>query len=270
MIVENIYDAGTAAKNRGIDVLRESVIKTLDSVGKSLYETKTCEKTSLEKAAKLVEEYVNECAGTGNIDLIAEAGAFERNFVLLADSYSYMKQPLNEWLAQGFDTYDPDDQPITPAIGMKPRVQVSSVRPYISKAKNILKNGGMYADRSYSAGDLLEEAPVRIIHIEDTYSRPIRDLSFEVDAEQGIYAIPMGYASYYRNDEYSPNATYSFVYNPENGNGHIMIRANKHISKGDEITVTRSQKCFREPNYDRFGTKSNSMREISVSNFRFQ
>lgn len=270
MIVENIYDVDTAAKNRGIDVLRESVVQILDFIGKSLYETKTCEKSDLDKAAGLIENYVNDCAATGNIDLITEAGVFEQNFILLADAYTYMKQPLNEWLVKGFDTYNPDDQPITPAIGMKPRVQVSAVRPYITKAKNVLRNGSMYADKNYSAGDLLEEAPVRIIHIEDTYSRPIRDLSFEVDAEQGIYAIPMGYASYYRNDEYSPNATYSFMYNPESGSGHIMIRANKHINKGDEITVVKSQKCFREPNYDRFKTRANTMQEVQVSNFRFQ
>lgn len=272
MIIEylNTETTDTAAENRGIGVLRESVIDMLTSIGKSLYETKTCEKTDLDKALSLLEEYTEKCVKIGNTDLIKEANVFGDHFALLADVYSYMKRPLNEWLVRGFDTYEPGDQPIAPTIGTRPPVRVTDVRPYISKAKNVLKNGSMYADRNYSAGDLLEEAPVRIIHIEDTYSRPIRDLSFEVDAEQGIYAIPMGYASYYRNDEYSPNATYSFMYNPENGSGHIMIRASKPIAKGDEITVVRSQKCFREPNYDRFKSRASSMTEVPVSNFRFQ
>lgn len=273
MFIEYLNSENTdiAAKGRDIGNLRESVMNMLDSIGKSLYESKICDKSDLEKAAGMLENYIKTCDEIGNAELINEAQSFELNFMLLADTYSFSKQHLNEWINIGFDTFDDNDISDN-SVSMKPVVQIKKVLPYNNNPRNktFFRNGSMYAATRYSAGDIIEEAPVNFIHIEDTYSRPIRDLSFEVDVEKGLYAIPMGYASYYRNDEHNPNATYSFMYNPEAGNGHILIRASKPIAKNEEITVTKSQNCMRNPNYDRFRTRATSMQEIPVTNFRFQ
>lgn len=275
MIIQylNNKSVDIADNNRDIDILRESIIDLLDSIGKSLYESKTCNKSDLEKAAGMVENYTILSHKLSNLELINEASAFEENFVLLAETYDYSKTHLNEWLnSKGFDTFDDSYTDDRAVVTMKPRVKVVSVSHYNNNPRNktMFKNGSMYAATRYSAGDIIEEAPVSFIHIEDTYSRPIRDLSFEVDAEQGLYAIPMGYASYYRNDEHNANATYSFMYNPEKGNGNIIIRASKPIAKDEEITVSKSQKCLRDPSYDRFHQRANIMQEVPVTNFRFQ
>lgn len=267
MFVQQLYDADAAAKNRGTGISIEKVLESFAVIEKSLYETGTCQKSDLENASTITESYIEENNGNPENTLL------ENKFRLLAESYNIMhSEALNEWMQRGFDTFDDspsDNMPVNPA--MPGRVAIKKVLPWCSNSANkiIFKDGRIFAGKRYSGNDIIEEAPIRIIHVEDTYSRPIRDLTFEVDGENGIYAIPFGYASYYRINEASPNASYDFVYEPTSGKGYVVIRALKPIMKDDEITIIKDRNKFSEQKYDRFTAANGSVREVPVKNFRF-
>lgn len=266
MIAQQLYDAGAATENRGTGVFLENVLESFAVVEKSLYEDGKCEKSDLEKASAVAESFIES---NGNE---LENRLIEDKFKLLAECYHEMcgERHLNEWLTRGFETYD-DEPAETGGIETPGRVQIKKVLPWCSNSTNkiVFKDGRIFAGKRYSGNDIIEEAPIRIIQVEDTYSRPIRDLTFEVDGERGLYAIPFGYASYYRIDEASPNASYDFVYEPESGKGYVVIRALKPIMKGDEITIIKDRNRFSEQKYDRFRAANGLMREVPVTNFRF-
>ena len=262
MFVEQLYDAGVA-DNRDTGVSLESVLESFAVVEKSLYEDGKCDRRDFLKASVLAESFIGK---TGNEE--------ERNKIesLLTECCRMLpEKPLNEWLSRGFDTYD--DEPGTEAVSpsIPGRVTIKKVLPWCSNSANkiVFRDGRIFAGKRYSANDIVEEAPIRIIHVEDTYSRPIRDLTFEVDGKNGLYAIPFGYASYYRVNEAAPNASYDFVYEPESGKGYVVIRALKPIMKDDEITIIKDRNRFEEQKYDRFRADNGRMREVPVSNFRF-
>ena len=265
MFVEQLYDAGVA-DSRDTGVSLENVLESFAVVEKSLYEDGKCDRRDFLKASMLAESFIGK---TGNEE---ERSKIENKFRLLAECCGMLhEKPLNEWLSRGFDTYD-DEPDSVPALPSTPgRVVIKKVLPWCSNSTNkiVFRDGRIFAGKRYSANDIVEEAPIRIIHVEDTYSRPIRDLTFEVDGKNGLYAIPFGYASYYRVNEAAPNASYDFVYEPESGKGYVVIRALKPIMKDDEITIIKDRNRFAEQKYDRFVADNGLMREVPVSNFRF-
>ena len=267
MFVEQLYDANVAANNRDMDVSIEKVLESFSVIEKSLYESGICQKSDLKRASSITEAYIEQNPGAEENFLI------ENKFRLLVECYVMTQEnkPLNEWIQRGFDSFD--DTPVTtPAAPEAPgRVVIKKVLPWCSNSTNKIefKDGRIYAGKRYSANDIIEEAPIRVIQVEDTYSRPIRDLTFEVDGERGLYAIPFGYASYYRIDELSPKASYDFVYEPKSGKGYVVIRALTPIMKGDEITIIKDRNRFSEQKYDRFRAANGLIREIPVTNFRF-
>ena len=267
MFVEQLYDANVAANNRDMDVSIEKVLESFSVIEKSLYESGICQKSDLKQASSIAEAYIEQNLGAEENFLI------ENKFRLLVECYVMTQEnkPLNEWIHRGFDSFD--DTPVTtPAAPEAPgRVVIKKVLPWCSNSTNKIefKDGRIYAGKRYSTNDIIEEAPIRVIQVEDTYSRPIRDLTFEVDGERGLYAIPFGYASYYRIDELSPKASYDFVYEPKSGKGYVVIRALTPIMKGDEITIIKDRNRFSEQKYDRFRAANGLIREVPVTNFRF-
>lgn len=267
MFVEQLYDANVAANNRDMDVSIEKVLESFSVIEKSLYESGICQKSDLERASSIAEAYIEQNPG------VEENFLIESKFRLLVECYVMTQEskPLNEWIQRGFDSFD--DTPVTTPIAPEApgRVVIKKVLPWCSNSTNKIefKDGRIYAGKRYSANDIIEEAPIRVIQVEDTYSRPIRDLTFEVDGEKGLYAIPFGYASYYRIDELSPKASYDFVYEPKSGKGYVVIRALTPIMKGDEITIIKDRSRFSEQKYDRFRAANGLIREVPVTNFRF-
>lgn len=267
MFVEQLYDANVAANNRDIDVSIEKVLESFSVIEKSLYESGICQKSDLEHASSIAEAYIEQNPG------VEENFLIESKFRLLVECYVMTQEskPLNEWIQRGFDSFD--DTPVTTSAAPEApgRVVIKKVLPWCSNSTNKIefKDGRIYAGKRYSANDIIEEAPIRVIQVEDTYSRPIRDLTFEVDGEKGLYAIPFGYASYYRIDELSPKASYDFVYEPKSGKGYVVIRALTPIMKGDEITIIKDRSRFSEQKYDRFRAANGLIREVPVTNFRF-
>ena len=268
MIINSLYGADTAVNGRCIDISLENVLESFAVIEKSLYETGTCNKSDLKKASTITESFIQNSGRQEEKDLI------ENRFRLFAECYhlSHTK-PVNEWFRPTFQTFDDvpgEETPASPAL--QDRVTIQRISPHTSRSggKNyIFKDGRIFAGKRYSANDIIEEAPIRIIHVEDTYSRPIRDLTFEVDGEKGLYAIPFGYASYYRIDEASPMASYDFTYDPKTDQGYVIIRALKPIMKNDEITIIKDRNKFAEQKYDRFRADNGRIREVPVSNFRF-
>ena len=267
MFVEQLYDVDAAANNRGTDISLEKVLESFSVIEKSLYESGTCQKSDLDTASSVTEAYIEEHPDA------EENFQIENKFRLLVECYIMIQEskPLNEWIQRGFDSFDeePSNAPMIPEL--PGRVAIKKVLPWCSNSTNKIefKNGRIYAGKRYSTNDIIEEAPIRIIQVEDTYSRPIRDLTFEVDGEKGLYAIPFGYASYYRIDESSPKASYDFVYEPKSGKGYVVIRALSPIMKGDEITIIKDRNRFSEQKYDRFRAANGLIREVPVTNFRF-
>lgn len=267
MLVEQLYDANAAANNRGTGVSIEKVLESFSVIEKSLYESGKCQKSDLEKASSVVEAYIEENPGSEENFLI------ENKFKLLVECYIMTQEskPLNEWIQRGFDSFDDTPTTAPATLEMPGRVAIKKVLPWCSNSTNkiVFKDGRIFAGKRYSANDIIEEAPIRVIQVEDTYSRPIRDLTFEIDGEKGLYAIPFGYASYYRIDESSPKASYDFVYEPKSGKGYVVIRALTPIMKDDEITIIKDRNRFSEQKYDRFRAANGLVREVPVTNFRF-
>ena len=267
MFVEQLYDANTAANNRSMNVSMEKVLESFSVIEKSLYESGTCQKSDLEQASFIAEMYIEQNPGAEENFII------ESKFRLLVECYVMTQgsKSLNEWIQRGFDSFD--DMPVTmPAAPEMPgRVTIKKIVPWCSNSTNkiVFKDGHIYAGKRYSANDIIEEAPIRVIHVEDTYSRPIRELVFEIDGEKGLYAIPFGYASYYRIDNFSPKASYDFVYEPKSGKGYVVIRALTPIMKGEEITIIKDKNRFSEQKYDRFHALNGLIKEVPVTNFRF-
>lgn len=266
MIINSLYGVDAAVNGRCVDISLEKVLESFAVVEKSLYETGTCDKSDLEKASEIAESFIGNSGRREENDLI------ENKFKLLAECYNMShSKPLNEWMSRGFDTYDDEPGEVSVLPETPGRVAIKKVLPWCSNSTNkiVFKDGRIFAGKRYSANDIVEEAPIRVIHVEDTYSRPIRDLTFEIDGRNGLYAIPFGYASYYRIDEASPKASYDFVYEPDSGKGYVVIRALKPIMKGDEITIIKDRNRFEEQKYDRFRADNGLIREVPVSNFRF-
>lgn len=267
MFVEQLYDANVAANNRGMDVSMEKVLESFSVIEKSLYESGICQKSDLEQASSIVESYIEENPGSKENYLL------EKKFVLLIECYimTQKNKSLNEWIQKGFDSFDDTPSEIPVSSEIPGRVTIKKILPWCSNSTNkiVFKDGHIYAGKRYSANDIIEEAPIRVIHVEDTYSRPIRELVFEIDGEKGLYAIPFGYASYYRIDNFSPKASYDFVYEPKSGKGYVVIRALTPIMKGEEITIVKDKNRFGEQKYDRFHAINGLIKEVPVTNFRF-
>ena len=266
MIIQKLYNANIADNNRNISVSLNDVMKSFATVEKSLYRLKTCKKTDLDKAVALTESYIKIN------NKIFENNSLKRKLRLLVESYNILSNSkINEWMQAGFDTFNDFQSELPDNPELHGQVKIKKVLPWCSNSSNKIfyKDGRIFAGKRYSANDIIEEAPMRIIHVEDTYSRPIRDLTFEVDGENGIYAIPFGYAIYYRIDENSPKASYDFVYEPKTGTGYVVIRALKPIMKGDEITIIKDSNKFSNKLYDRFTAANGLVQDVPIKNFRF-
>lgn len=262
MIVKGLYNTNITNYNHNKDVSIQDVLESFTNIETSLYEFGICKKTDLNKASILTESYIRKNRGN------PENNLFVRKLKLFNNFYDLINNSrLNEWMQRGFDTFD-EFSSDSPTINT-PKRKYKFIKKESPCNKIIFKDGCMFAGKRFSDGEIIEEAPMRIIHVEDTYSKPIRDLTFEVDGEKGLYAIPFGYAGYYRVDETSPNASYDFVYDPETGKGYVVIRALKPIMKNDEITIIKDRNKFSEKKYDRFTAANGYVREVPVKNFRF-
>ena len=126
-------------------------------------------------------------------------------------------------------------------------MKISNIRLWNNNTDNkiMYKGGRMIAGQFFGKGDHIETCPIRLIYEKDLYSENIRDFAFTIDKGKGIYAIPFGYASFYRNSKscnVEPNADYEYVDDP-NGS-YINIFAINNIKKGHEIVLISDESDF--------------------------
>jgi len=115
---------------------------------------------------------------------------------------------------------------------------VKSVRLWNSnrKEKIELKDNRMFATNVFVADDIVEECPVYLLGTQDLYSPRIRDIAFEIDPENRLYGIPMGFANYYRTtDDVRKPGNIDYTYDPKEG--IIRFYAIRKIHKGDELIL---------------------------------
>ena len=128
----------------------------------------------------------------------------------------------------------------------------------------------MIAGQFFGKGDHIETCPVRLIYEKDLYSENIREFAFTIDKSKGIYAIPFGYASFYRDSKtcnLEPNADYEYVDDPSGS--YIKIYAINNIKKGNEIVLLSDESDFaNEVKPGQFEYDRDEVPFLSVKNVR--
>lgn len=221
-------------------------------------------KNKLNSVLNAVESYCVLTEKCNDFSCIDEAKLFEKRLKAYISEYNYQKK-LHEGFQNPFDT-DSDaanryieDNYISYESPRKD-ISVKKVQLWNRNTPNkvIYKDGKMYAGQFFGKGDIIEECPVRLIQTQDLYSKNVRDFAFTLDRSKGLYAIPFGYASYYRNSKDSgidSNADYSFSLDED----FIKIYATCNISNGDEIILYSDEEDFgNEIEPGQFEYKTNS------------
>lgn len=126
-------------------------------------------------------------------------------------------------------------------------IGISKIKMWNTNTPNkvICRSNGCFAGKSYTAGDVIEESPVKIISDDATYSKSIRDTAFLFELEDGsiVHGIPLGYVSCYRtkhNSGLEGNVDYEL--DPETLN--VTITAKKNIKRGQELILNTTDNDF--------------------------
>lgn len=196
---------------------------------------------------KASKELVEQCVGFAN------DGAVFENAVL---NFSVSNR-LNESRFGFMNPFDEDDYSETQTL---PDVEVTKseqekkgpviigLKLWNQKKKNKAYFDGdtVCAGQVFYPGDEIECSPVRLFSKQDLYSKTIRDVAFEVDKQKGVYGIPFGYVSYFKNSletKKHPNAEYE-SFQDENGNYFIRILAIDKIPTNAEIILASDETDF--------------------------
>lgn len=103
------------------------------------------------------------------------------------------------------------------------------------------KGYSVYATEDFRKGDIIEIAPA-ILQSKSAYSlESLKDILFEIDEENGIYALVLGNGSLYASSK-EPNVYYGWNKN----NQCMYFVASKPISRGDEMTIDYGDKYWNE------------------------
>lgn len=241
------------------DILRESVLEKFHNIDETFYRYGMTFESQLDELSSDIEKYIslNENSSDG-IKNRQECEFFESRFRKLSERTAYFNRM---GLLEGFDTWDLDDEDEeaqqkaadeakarrAELTREKPPVQIQNVRAWNNNVPNktVYRNGGMYAGKFFGPGDIIETSPVRYLQDGDLYSRTIRDFAFEVDRNKGLYAIPFGYATYYKSASDLGSANASYTFEMQNGKvPTIIIKALDSIKPNTEIIIVRDPNIF--------------------------
>ncbi len=141
--------------------------------------------------------------------------------------------------------------------------------------KTYYKNGSIYAGKHFSKGDIVEICPTRYVSGQDLYSRSIRNISFVIEKEQNIYAIPFGKAIFYKNSVetgFPGNVDYEFreVLNDSRIDGYIIIKATRNIRKNTELILKSDEHDFINVPVDDDFEYIRPRREINIEDIYVQ
>ena len=261
--------------NNNIDNLRDNILESFQDIDYDIYVENKIDDDKLKRVYALVRSFIVE--SYENNDLSDEA----MKYMSIIEMYVNEKKLFSKQLYEGF--YNPFDD-TDDNIQMKPvkRFNVSpkdqSVRIKNVKLHNndvdgkiCYNNGKMLAGKTFVKGDIIEKCPCELVSLMSLFSPDMRSIVFTVDEKKNIYAIPFGYAKYYRNSkEYmlQPNAKYEF--DDRNPEPTIVISATRRIDKGSEIVLYSDETDFEnEMKIDQFHyTNDNQDAYRIIKNYR--
>lgn len=102
---------------------------------------------------------------------------------------------------------------------------------YPGKSKLTEAGSGVFSNKNFKEGDILEVVPVLAIPIKDTKENILKDYVFMYDAEN--YGMALGYGSMY-NHQNDPNVSYSY----SDDKKFMQYSAIKDINSGDELFIS--------------------------------
>ena len=180
---------------------------------------------------------------------------------------SYKK--INESFYNPFDDMI-EEKPMVKNNDIEEKI-IRKIKVYNSKNQEggiKYKLNGVYANTSYYKDDIIEEAPVYMLHDSDLYSPNVRKLTFMIDSSKRLFGIPMGMATVARtSSEARKDSNIDYEFDPENGN-KIIIYATKKIKRGEELIFAEDNMCESDNVYDICSAPIDMIRSISTSNHR--
>jgi len=228
----------------------DSISEKFQYAATSRYKNGKFRKGILDELSSLIESHMVLSKQCKDKDSINES---ERYFSMLekyAKEYSYTKK-LNEYFENPFDVDEPEDEKKV-SVKVQPKkqedIRFKNIKVWNSETRDKVNfiDGKMISGKLFLPGDVIEVCPVRIIREVDLYSEVIRDFAIEIDKKNGIYAVPFGYASYYRIDKecgIEANADYEFV--DEGPKSYIKVIATKRIRSGHEIVLSSKSMSYQ-------------------------
>jgi len=133
------------------------------------------------------------------------------------------KGPLNEF-----------NDPFTKKYKQYNRDQITDISPAdlaANQCKVSFIDGDVYATATFYPGDVVEMCPCKMI--ENDLGDELKEVAFEVD--EGKYAVPFGYAQWYRLSDETNSSNCDYEFDPNNN--VIVIRATEKIMKGDVLCL---------------------------------
>lgn len=270
-----------------LNMLRENILETLQDIELDRTNGRMIHKKDIVRLSALLESFSVFSRVSRLSSYINESNYFDSKYDKLVAEYRYAKKTLN-LIREGFNNpFDTDNDITTDAYKMmndmypnysgspSKKINISSVRLWNPDVNDKIyyKDGKMNAGKYFGVNDIIERCPVRLLTNKELYSKTIRDFAFPIDIDGRVYAIPFGYASYYRDRKTStsePNATYEYDGNNPN-DPMIKIISIRPIKKGSEIVLDIPDEDYydNEITADAFKYPGNCSVMYSVKNFKF-
>ena len=230
---------------------KERIMESLDEINVGRYFHNNIPRKPLGELLNLSEAYSITANVLNDSEAIMDAVTLSNITESLVKESIYRRKHLNEGFENPFDDLDDDTigtryEEIV-EIDPNKNLKIGKVKLWNNNTENkiMYKGGKMIAGQFFGIGDTIETCPIRLIYEKDLYSEKIREFAFTIDKPKGIYAIPFGYASFYRNNKSSvqePNADYEYI--DDNGDKYIRIFATRNIRKGREIILSTDETDF--------------------------
>lgn len=237
--------------DNNLNQYKERIMESLDEINVGRYFHNDIPKKALGELLNLSEAYSIAAKVSNDSEAILEALSLSNITESLVKESLYRRKHLNEGFENPFD--DLEDNTISTRyeevveVDPNKNLKIGKVKLWNNNTDNkiMYKGGKMIAGQFFGIGDTIETCPVRLIYEKDLYSEKIREFAFTIDKAKGIYGIPFGYASFYRNNRCAvqePNADYEYV--DDNGDRYIRIFATRNIRKGREIILSTDDSDF--------------------------
>lgn len=268
---------------RQLSLIKENIIDIFEDIDGGRLINNKISKNDIIKLSALLEMYSVRTKEFGSTLYIIESESFDRKYDAIVAEYKYNTR-LNKNILESFSNpfkdknavsnnnvymYDNRTLPID-----HDKLNINNIRLWDKEVddKIIYKNGKIVAGKLFGVGDTIETCPIRLISNKDLYSNTIREFAFPIDVKNGIYAVPFGYASYYRNEKTSSsaaNADYEYD-DSEPKFPCIHIKATSKIPKNCEIVLSSDSMEYGNeltPDHFHYSDKDSVMH--SVKNFKF-